>query len=255
VTRRVEVPAPPHGWDYPWSNAFEVAAVFPVDRWTLVGGLMVQAHALAHGINVIRPTSDLDMLLHIKMIADAASEADARLRSLGYRLREPLERKGHVYRYERKWTGERPHTTSDVIDLMAPDHLGPYQMPRLKNSPLFAVPGGRQSLSRTIRLALTADAGELVEFSVPDELAALILKGAAHLSDRTPERARHLSDAAVLAATITDHSTERARLKGSDGKRLRHLWSELADERHPAWLGLPAPLQMKGQDTLRILTA
>ncbi|MDQ1739404.1 MAG: hypothetical protein QOE53_1056, partial [Pseudonocardiales bacterium] len=34
------------------------------ERWSLVGGLMVQAHALAHGIDIVRPTNDLDMLLH-----------------------------------------------------------------------------------------------------------------------------------------------------------------------------------------------
>jgi hypothetical protein len=94
-----------------------------------------------------------------------------------------------------------------------------------------------------------------VNFSIPDELGALILKAAAHLSDRTPERERHLHDAALLAATITDHRRERARRKGSDGKRLRHLASQLADPRHPAWLRLPEPYRTNGQDTLRILTS
>jgi hypothetical protein len=70
-----------------------------------------------------------------------------------------------------------------------------------------------------------------------------------------PERERHLSDAAVLAATITDHATERARLQGSDVKRLRHLHDELADRGHPAWLRLPEPLRTNGRDTLRILTS
>jgi len=254
VTRRVEVPTPSHGWEYPWPNAFEVAAVFRTDRWTLVGGLMVQAHALAHGINVIRPTNDLDMLLHIEMIAGVAGEANARLQDLGYRLRVPLKRKGHVYRYERSQDAQLLDVP-DVIDVMAPDHLGPYRAARLGNSPMFAAPGGRQSLSRTVRLAMTTDGGVTVEFGIPDELAALILKGAAHLGDRTRERVRHLFDAAVLAATITDHAAERARLKGSDGKRLRHLCNELADERHPAWLRLPASLRSKGRDTLRILAA
>jgi hypothetical protein len=252
--RRISVPTPSYGWDYPWPNAFEVAAVFSTERWTLVGGLMVQAHALAHGIDVIRPTNDLDMVLHIEMVTGLAGEVNATLGGLGYRLREPSERKGHVYRYERSRPNQLGEST-DVIDVMAPDHLGPHRAPRLGNSPMFAVPGGKQALGRTVKLAMTTGPGKTVEFSLPDELAALILKGAAHLNDRTPERERHLSDAAVLAATITDHGAERARLKGSDGKRLRHLREQLADERHPAWLRLPAPLRRHGQDTLRILTA
>jgi hypothetical protein len=250
----MRVPTPSGGWDYPWPNAFEVAAVFATERWTLVGGLMVQAHAFVHGINVIQPTNDLDMVLHVEMVTGVAGEVNATLGGLGYQLREPSERKGHGYRYER-FRPSQLGESADVIDVMAPDHLGPHRSPRLGNSPMFAVPGGKQALGRTVRLAMTADAGETVEFSLPDELAALILKGAAHLSDPTPERERHLSDAAVLAATITDHAAERARLKGSDGKRLRHLRDQLSDERHPAWLRLPAPLRTQGQDTLRILTA
>jgi hypothetical protein len=252
--RRIEMPTPSYGWDYPWPNAFEVAAVFPTERWTLVGGLMVQAHALTHGIEAIRPTNDLDMLLHIEMVAGLAGEVNAKLTGLGYRLREASERKGHVYRYERPRPGPFSLLT-DVIDVMAPDHLGPHRVPRLGNSPMFAVDGGKQALGRTVGLAMTTDAGETVQFSLPDELAALILKAAAHLSDRTAERERHLSDAAVLASTITDHATERARLKGSDGKRLRYLRDQLSDERHPAWLRLPVSRRTNGQDTLRILTA
>jgi hypothetical protein len=70
------------------ANVFEVATVFPTERWTLVGGLMVQAHAVTYGINVIRPTNDLDMLLHIEMVTGLAGEVNAKLAALGCRLRE-----------------------------------------------------------------------------------------------------------------------------------------------------------------------
>lgn len=39
--RRMDVPMPYYGWDYPWPNVFEVAKAFPAENWTLVGGLMV----------------------------------------------------------------------------------------------------------------------------------------------------------------------------------------------------------------------
>lgn len=73
--RRRRVTTPQHGWDHPWPNAFELARVFPADRWTLVGGLMVQAHTIAHGITLTSPTQDLDMLLHIEIVMGLAREA------------------------------------------------------------------------------------------------------------------------------------------------------------------------------------
>jgi hypothetical protein len=119
--------------------------------------------------------------------------------------------------------------------------------------PMFAVAGGKQALDRTMTLAIEAAHGEVIELSVPDELGELVLKGAAYISDPR-DRDRHLFDAAALAACITDHATERDRLKGSDNKRLRTLETALADHRHPAWLSLPEPARIAGQDTLRILT-
>jgi hypothetical protein len=252
TARRLEVARPVHGWEHPWPNAFEVARVFSTDRWTLIGGLMVQAHSLAHDVPVIRPTDDLDLLLHIELVAGVTGEAHRNLENLGYVLNPPTERKGHVYRYQRRRAGE---AAPDVIDVLAPDHLGPHHAPRLHNSPMFVADGGKQALNRTMTLAMISELGHTVEFSVPDELGALVLKGAAYLGDRTRERTRHLSDAAVLAACITDHAGERARLKGSDRKRLGYLYAELNDPRHPAWLQLPEPLRVNGQDTLRILLA
>lgn len=255
MTRRVELATPAGGWERPWPNVCEVAAILPTERWTLVGGLMVQAHAMLHGIGAVRPTDDLDILLHVEMVIGTTGDAQAAMDKLGYSLREPIERKGHVYRYERGRRDNLLGERRDVIDVMAPDHLGPKIQPRLRNRPMFQVTGGKQALSRLMIVAMRSEDGVIVEFNIPDELGALVLKGAAHMGDTTPERSRHLADAATLAACITDHAAERARLKGSDGKRLRHLAVQLADPRHPAWLALPAPSRVAGHDTLRILTA
>ncbi|MFL6163563.1 MAG: hypothetical protein ACJ74U_15230 [Jatrophihabitantaceae bacterium] len=48
---------------------------------------------------------------------------------------------------------------------------------------MFEVPGGRQALDRTAIFVLTVEDGMLLEFSVPDELGALILESAAHQAD------------------------------------------------------------------------
>jgi hypothetical protein len=96
--------------------------------------------------------------------------------------------------------------------------------------------------------------GSSTGFSVPDELGALLLKGAAYLSD-SRDRDRQLHDAAVLAATVTDHARELERLKGNDVKRLHALHEALQDPRHPAWLAIPEQYRLAGQDILRILTS
>jgi hypothetical protein len=242
--RHMLIPTPPYGWAHPWPNVFEVARVFATTKWTLVGGLMVQAHALAHGVTLTRPTEDLDMLLHVEFVVGVPQEAANTLESvLKYRLQVPLARNGPAYRFTRG---------ADRIDVMSPDHTRP--APVLRRHPMFAVEGGKQALDRTMILAAEASPGETIELSVPDELGALVLKGAAYISD-TRDRDRHLFDAAALAACITDHATERNRIKGSDSKRLRALTTALADDRHPAWLALPEPARVAGQDTLRILTA
>lgn len=85
---------------------------------------------------------------------------------------------------------------------------------------------------------LTGVEGSLARFSVPDELGALVLKGAAYIADPR-DRDRHLFDAALLAAAITDHASELGRLKGTDAKRIRTLRAALDDVRHqPGWLYL-----------------
>jgi hypothetical protein len=242
--RTVGVPTPAYGWEHPWPNAFEISRVFPSENWTLVGGLMVQLHSLLSGISVQRPTDDLDMLLHIEIATGLPAEAARVLEQLGYQLRPPTTRKAPAYRFTRD---------RDVIDVMSADHAAPSRRATMRSSPMFAVDGGTQALQRTMNCVLNDIDGTPARFSVPDELGALVLKGAAYIADAR-ERDRHLFDAALLAATITDHAAELHRLKGSDAKRIRTLRDALSDVRHPAWLALPAEYRIGGQDTLRILS-
>ncbi len=249
MTRRnVSLTKPEFGWHRPWPNLFELAGVLSSEKWTLVGGLMVQAHALAHGITVIRPTDDLDVLLHIEVVTGVASDTHAALTQLGYDLLEPMQRKGPAYRYLRG-----PAKGGDKIDVMVADHAAPSRAQRLAGgAPMLEVEGGTQALKRTMIYNVDTDSGN-ISISVPDELGALVLKSAAHQID-SRDRERHLTDAAALAACISDHPFERTRLTGSDRGRLLHLAKELAAQSHPAWLALPVNQRRAGQDTLRILT-
>jgi hypothetical protein len=56
------------------------------EKWTLVGGLMTQLHAIRHGIDAIRPTNDVDIVLHVETTRGVAGETASALESLGYEL-------------------------------------------------------------------------------------------------------------------------------------------------------------------------
>lgn len=112
---------------------------------------------------------------------------------------------------------------------------------------MFEVAGGTQALQRTMIFVLTGVDGSQTRLGVPDALGALVLKVAAYIADAR-DRDRHLFDAALLAATMTDRGRELGRLKGTDAKRIRALRAALDDVRHPAWLALPDQYRLAGID-------
>ena len=82
----IVVPTPPGGWGAPWPNVAEIATVLPHTRWTLVGGLMTQLHTVYHGLDVVRPTNDVDIVLHLETTRGLAHDAARALEDLGYRM-------------------------------------------------------------------------------------------------------------------------------------------------------------------------
>lgn len=220
----LEVPAPPGGWGHPWPNVAEIARLVGHRSWTLIGGLMVHLHASVAGIHTVRPTTDVDMALHIETTPGVAAHVHHALTNAGYELQtsfDPTHETAH--RYERG---------DDVVDVVVADHAAPRVVQRLAGHDMVAVEGGTQALKRTVNADLTID-GQTTRISVPDTLGAIVLKAAAHVADAR-DAERHLEDAVVLLAAIGDPIGERARLGGSDRKRLRHLRAQLPDD-HAAW--------------------
>lgn len=240
----MRVDAPTGGWPRPWPLVVEIADALPADSWVLVGGLMVQLHARAAGIESVRPTVDVDTLIDVMAPGGGIHKVVGALQRLGFKIQEPGWGKGApVHRLMRG---------DDIVDVLVADHLPSGKKPRLLRRRVMEIDGGAQALMRRQPVAIEYN-GRGVELVVPDLLGALVLKGAAHTADNlTPER--HLADAALLASLVTDHKAVRGRLAGSDRKRLVHLRGELADPLSEAWLVLPVDLQQRGQDTLRILT-
>lgn len=207
-----EVDPPPGGWTEPWPYVFELAAALPQERWVLVGGLMVQLHAIAAGVESTRVTVDVDAALRIEAGVYSYQSAASALRTIGYTIDTTTSR---AYRFRRG---------DDVIDLMVADHTKP--PPRHSRRDVLSVEGGRQAIDRRAPFLLR---DEGVELFAPDLHGAVVLKAAAHRVDQR-DRDRHLVDAVTLLACITETSLILQALKGSDRQCLQHLLRALEEK-------------------------
>ena len=249
-------PAPPGGWAAPWPDVAELAAVVPATAWTLIGGLMVQLHAAVAGLPVVRPTNDVDVLLHVETGQGRAAQVARALEELRYELRPSLDsRTGTAHRFVREGAVVDLVTSEagpSVVDVVAADHAPPRSLERFRGYDLVQIEGGTQALRRTVLAELAINGPAATTISVPDAFGALILKAAAHRAD-TRDRERHLADAAVLLACV-DPFEERTP-SGSDRSRLLHLREHLGNPTASAWLLLPPSARRDGQAALDLLCA
>jgi hypothetical protein len=250
----IEVPSPLGGWGAPWPNVAEIEAVLPHEKWTLVGGLMAQLHGIHRGIDALRPTNDVDIVLHVETTRDVASAAALALESIGYEFRPSIDERNSVaHRFTRDESRVDLVTSApDVVDVLVADHAAPRVIERLRGKDMMAIEGGTQALRRTINASMQIIPGRTTTVSVPSPFGALILKAAAFQADAR-DKERHLQDAALLLAVIDDPYAARERFSGSDKSRLAVLAAAMPDDAR-AWRALPAEARADGQVALRILT-
>lgn len=259
---RIDVAAAPGGWPQPWPNVAELATLLPPDRWTLVGGLMTQLHSVHRGLGVVRPTNDVDIVLHVETSRGVPAATATALEALGYRLLDVVDpRQNTAHRFVRDGsrvdlvTGDVELGTgaADTIDVLRSDHPAPAVVESLRGRQMVAIDGGTQALRRTVNARLEITPGAPTTISVPRPFAAVVLKTAAYLAD-SRDRDRHLYDAAALLACIEEPFVEREQFAGSDRRRLLRLADALPPT-HPAWRTLPADARSDASASLRILTA
>lgn len=251
----INVTAAAGGWPHPWPNVAELAGALPVGSWTLIGGLMTQLHTIHRGFGIIRPTSDVDIVLHIEAQRGLPNTVAAALEGLGYRLRPSLdERSTMAHRFVRgKSTVDvvAGRAEEDQVDAMIADHAAPKAIEKLRGKDMVRIEGGTQALRRTINAQLSFGTPEPVTISVPRPFGAVILKAAASIANtRDPER--HLFDAAALLACIEDPFSERAEFTGSDRRRITALARQLPGNHRP-WRALPEAHRIQAQLALDIL--
>jgi hypothetical protein len=168
---------------------------------------MVQAHAMAHGVETTRVTRDVDATVRVEAGAYNYGSAAAVLMDLGYSYDESTR---WLYRFTRG---------DDEVDLMVADHERP--PPRFARKDVLPVAGGRQALGRLQVIRFRVGNREL-PLPVPTLHGALVLKAAAHIID-SRDRDRHLEDAITLLACIVDIGPIVSDLRGSDRRRLTKL--------------------------------
>ncbi|MBF4161219.1 hypothetical protein [Nocardioides acrostichi] len=260
----IRVAAAPGDWPDPWPNVAEIAAVIPAEQWTLVGGLMVQIHSIHHGLGVVRPTNDVDIVVHVETSRGVADETAIALRSLGYKLRPTFDpRDNTAHRFVRGHSKvdlvtDHPGVDSgdaveEVVDVLVADHHAPSVTQRLAGREMVRIEGGTQALRRTVNAQLEIQEGALTTISVPRPLGALILKAAAYTTD-SRDKDRHLNDAVALLACIDDPFADREEFTGSDRSRLLSLRRRLRPG-DISWSVLSGQSRIDAEAALEILTA
>jgi hypothetical protein len=122
----IDVQAAAGGWLYPWPNVAELARVLPLGPLDPHRGLMTQLHAIHHGIDAVRPTNDVDIVLHIETARGTPNATADALESLGYEVKESVDPRNNVgHRFMRGDTYVDVVTSdeADVVDIVDVDRL------------------------------------------------------------------------------------------------------------------------------------
>ncbi|MFF3455446.1 hypothetical protein ACFYXH_14180 [Streptomyces sp. NPDC002730] len=196
--------------------------------WSLIGGQMVLLHGLEHGRTPPAASADLDVLADVQSDQQSLRRLVAALERLGFVPAGMSPQDNLLHRYHR---GEEPGRL--VVDLLAPDHLGPRA--DLTTTPpgrTLEVPGGRQAAQRTeaVRVQLGRRTGHIRR---PGLLGAIVAKAAA-LSIKTAPPDRHYRDLAFLLSLPANPMDLRAQLDKGDRKKLA-LANALHNPYHAAW--------------------
>ncbi len=213
-----------------WAALGDLAEHLP-GEWTLIGGLMVQLHAVEHGMTDVRATVDIDILGQARP-QGALSAIDAALRGEGFELLGP-DLDGYAHRYRRDEL---------IVDVLAPDGIKPPA--RLgAGRKAVGVPGGSQALSRSETVTVTV-AERTFELRRPTLLGALLIKARSLMVHSDPATQRE--DLLRLLALIDD-----PRSMASELRKTERAWLTAAEER----LRLNDPSTLTPEDLRRATLA
>lgn len=205
-----------------WALVGELARSVPEGSWVLVGGLMVQAHALRSKNIVTRQTTDIDALLNLSI--SSVSQIAGSIQSMGFEPHAPSFG-GSFHRFNRG---------SESIDVMVGQDVR--QPVRWFGQEVLRSPGAAQAIARADKYVFV-QGGQIFTVLVPDSVGATIAKAAAHKVDRR-DRERHLTDLISLLASAPRGAFAGHEYSAKDRQYLRRVVNELSDQKQRRWLVL-----------------
>ena len=206
-------------------------------EWVLIGGLMVQLHAIEHGVSNVRPTVDIDVLGQARP-QGALGAIHSALENEGFEL-IGLDVDGYAHRYERDGL---------IVDLLAPDGIHP---PASLSPGIVAVPtpGGSQALSRSETVMISVR-GRSFEMRRPTLLGAILIKARSLMVHHDPETQRE--DLLQLLALVDDPRAMSAQIRKTERGWLR----KAGDRLNPGGLSsLDAARAERARQTYELLVA
>ena len=227
-----------------WRTVAKVAAAFGDDRrWCLVGGLMVALFAI-EAEQTQRATTDIDVLADARARPSGTAWAAKRLEALGATLRE-------IQRSEPA-RGFRFDLDGQIVDVLAPDGLGPSGATTTGKLRTIEIPGGTQALSRTevVEIAIEDDVTMLRR---PTLVAAILLKARALRVHSRPEDQRH--DLVTLLSLLDDPRAARTELASKEIGWVRSISSRLSIDDPSFQESFEAAQLRAARAAYRVLTA
>ena len=227
-----------------WRTVAKVARALGEERrWCLVGGLMVALFAI-ESQETQRVTTDIDVLADARMRPSATAWATERLGSLGASLRE-------VQGFDRE-RGFRFDVDGQIVDVLAPDGLGPGGATTVGRLETIQIPGGSQALNRTEVVEIVIDA-ETTRLRRPTLIAAILLKARALRVHARPEDQRH--DLVALLSLLKDPRTAREQITGREIQWVRSITDVLAVDDPSRQMSFDAARLRAARAAFAVLTA
>lgn len=201
-----------------WRTTAEVAVILRELPWVVVGGQMVILLELERGRLPGRTTRDLDAIIDVKAAPSGTRIAARRLLAAGF-----TDSAEHPHRFVR---GE------DVVDVLAPDHLGRRaDLATIPPRATIEIAGGQRAVEMSRIVEVEVDDIGPTELRLPSLGGAIALKAIAYGARRAE---RDLEDLVRLLALVGDVQSLRRELRPIE-RRLLNSIAALHDMAHPAW--------------------
>lgn len=123
--------------------------------------LMAQLPGIHRGIDALRPTNDVDIVLHVETTRGVASEAARALESIGYVFSPSIDERNNIAdRFIRAESRvDLVTSATGVVGVLVADHAAPRVIEKLRGRDMVAIEGGTQALRRTINARVQISSG------------------------------------------------------------------------------------------------